>query len=222
MYVTKFSLQRRYPAKKGAFSSYATGVFIDQTREAVPKTISKKDTYSLISIGALDQLYKAPDICIRVVAEMKKRGINTHLRWLGKGKYMEEMKILSQELGVGSQIDFMGSVTKEEVDRYLDESDVFLLLSRTEGLPRAMVEALARALPCVGSNVGGIPELIDSNFLVPINNVEITCQKLQLLLQQPDIYHKQSVTNLETSKEYSPSVLDQKRDEFYESIKQMK
>lgn len=222
LYVTKSTLQKRYPANKNAFTTYASDVFINQAQDVAPKKLSHKKSYTLISIGALEQLYKAPNICIRVIAEMKKRGINLKLKWLGVGKYMEEMKSLSKKLGVDSQVDFVGSVSRKEVDEHLDKSDIFLLLSRTEGLPRAMIEAMARALPCIGTNVGGIPELLDKEFLVPVNDVETVCEKLRLLLENFDIYHKQSSLNLQTSKEYTPEVLDKKRNEFYESIKRMK
>lgn len=221
IYVTRFALQKRYPVKKGTFQTYASNVFVHNLQNISAKTLSNKAVYSLISIGALEQLYKAPDICIKVIAEMKKQGFTLNLKWLGVGKHMNDMKKLSEELGVTSQVDFVGSVNRKEVDEYLDKSDIFLLLSRTEGLPRAMVEAMARALPCVGTNVGGIPELLDKAFLVPVDNVEIVCQKLQLLLQNHEVYHQQSALNLKTSKEYSSEVLDQRREKFYETIKEI-
>lgn len=219
LYVTKFALQNRYPERKGVFSSYASNVYISEKQNVKSKKLTHKETYTMISVGALEQMYKAPDIAIRVIAEMNKRGFSVELKWLGAGKYMQDMKALSEELGVASLVDFVGSVTREEVDRYLEQSDVFLLLSRTEGLPRAMVEAMAMALPCIGTNVGGIPELLDRAFLVPVDHVEVVCEKLRLLLQNSEIYSNQSLVNLQTAKEYHTEYLDERRASFYEAVK---
>ena len=51
--------------------------------------------------------------------------------------------------------------------RLLDEADLFCTPSRTEGLPRALIEAMARGLPAMGTDVGGIRELLDRPFRAP-------------------------------------------------------
>ena len=62
------------------------------------------------------------------------------------------------------------------VTEQLDAADVFVLPSRQEGLPRAMIEAMARSLPCVGSDVGGISELIP-DWVVPPNDPQALALK---------------------------------------------
>ena len=56
---------------------------------------------------------------------------------------------------------FAGSLPRAEVFRRIDACDLFVMPSRTEGLPRALVEAMARAAPAIGSRVGGIADLLE-------------------------------------------------------------
>ena len=86
---------------------------------------------------------KSPDKCIHIIDEMNRRGIDTHLKWLGRGRYMERMRALTRKLAIEDKVQFLGSVQRDVVDKHLDSSDVFLLLSHSEGLPRAMVEAMS-------------------------------------------------------------------------------
>jgi glycosyltransferase involved in cell wall biosynthesis len=55
---------------------------------------------------------------------------------------------------------------------WLDKIDLYIQPSVTEGLPRALIEAMSRACPSIGSMVGGIPELLDSKYLFHKKNVE--------------------------------------------------
>lgn len=71
-------------------------------------------------------------------------------------------------LGVADRVTFVGTVPAGAAVRaHLDAADLVVVPSRTEGLPRALIEAMARGLPAVGTTVGGIPELLADVDLVP-------------------------------------------------------
>ena len=220
IYVTKHSLQRRYPASKKAFSTFASDVFIDSSNLLkAPRKFKVGKIINLISIGSLNQMYKSPDILIKAVKILSERGIESSLTWLGDGKYMNQMKDLVAELNINENVEFAGSVSAIEVRKHLDNSDIFLLVSRTEGLPRAVVEAMARALPCIGTNVGGIPELLDSSVLVETESPEAIAEKIEYFLNNNDFVESQSKINLENANDYSFDKLDSKRKEFYNYLK---
>lgn len=112
------------------------------------------------------------------------------------------------------RIRFMGHVTGDPVRQILDSSDLFVLPSRTEGLPRALIEAMARGLPCIGSAVGGIPELIDTSEMVPPGDPAALAAKIQEVLKDPLRMETLSRRNLWTAREYLDSVLSERQADF--------
>ena len=219
LYVTRQTLQQRYPVTAGTFQIAASNVQIDDHNIATePKKIVAGKRYELISIGSLAQLYKAPDVVIKAVAELKKRNLNFHLTWLGDGKYKEEMKVLAEKLNVSEQIDFRGNVSPSEVLIALQKSDIFLLASRTEGLPRVVIEAMSCGLPCIATKVGGIPELLDEQVQINVNRPDELADKLTRMIQDPDFASRQAVRNLKEAHQYKDSVLRERRILFYKEL----
>jgi len=78
---------------------------------------------------------------------------------------------------------------------------------------------MARALPCIGTNVGGIPELLDSSVLVETESPEAIAEKIEYFLNNNDFVESQSKINLENANDYSFDKLDSKRKEFYNYLK---
>lgn len=221
IYVTRNALQKRYPTSEKAFVSYASDVFLDDANPILePKKLKVFKEINLISIGSLDQMYKSPDILIKAIKILVSKGINVKLTWLGKGKYQKDMEDLTRNLEIEDRVKFAGSVSSSEVTKYLDDADVFLLVSRTEGLPRAMVEAMSRGLPCIGTNVGGIPELLDKEVLVNKEDAIEIANKVELLINDLEFAKSQAFRNLTVSKEYNFDVLNKKRKQFYRYLKE--
>lgn len=219
LYVTKHALQRRYPCSDKAFSTNASNVLLAKKYIVnKAKKLEVKDMYHLISVGSLEQMYKSPDVVIKALRILKTRGLNCRLSWLGDGKYKEEIIALADSLDIADRICFHGNVPASEVIRQLREADIFLLVSKTEGLPRAMVEAMAQGLPCIGSDVGGIPELLDPSVIVPKGNIEALADKIEYIITHLDYTHRQAERNLRESAEYENSLLDARRHRFYNEI----
>jgi glycosyltransferase involved in cell wall biosynthesis len=219
IYVTKEYLQRRYRPSENVFTTYASNVILrDEFVQNTPRRYKTFSPIKLISIGTLEQMYKAPDIVLKTIAKLISEGIPCYLQWLGEGKYLKKMEQLAMRLGVEKQVSFVGSVTREKIWEYLDNADLFLLVSTTEGLPRALIEAMARALPCIGSNVGGIPELLNEEAIVPPNNFLALSEKIKQFFYNPKLYENQSATNIKKSKEYLFSVLEKRRVIFFREL----
>lgn len=219
LYVTEHQLQMRYPPSQDAFQISASDVQImSEQLPHIVKSIRSKAVYTLLAIGSLEQMYKAPDVVLKALAMLKERGIHCRLIWLGAGLYKKDMEQLGYELGVGEDCVFMGNVPKEEVYHQLSAADIFLMVSRTEGLPRALIEAMAVGLPCIGSEVGGIPELLEPEVLIPKENAKALCDKIEYMVRHIDFMNAQAKRNFNEAQKYYDTVLHEKRNRFYQYL----
>lgn len=227
-YVTEYSLQKRYPAR--GWSTFFSDVrlpdeaIIGETafQKRIEKMKAKSQSYSrwcICHVGILEHLYKAPDVLLDAVASCIRKGISVEIVFIGDGRYKAQLEVQAAELGIAENVKFLGMVMAgKDVFDELDRADLFILPSRQEGLPRALVEAMARGLPCIGSTVGGIPELLASEDLVPPGDVEALADKIEFVLSHPGRLEQMSVRNLQSAKKYHADTLNKRRIEFYEKI----
>jgi len=221
-YVTEHALQRRYPARPGAFAAHYSSVQLpDAAFVTVPCPPHQgARTFTLIIVGTLAQLYKAPDVLIDAVAVCVREGLDLQLVLVGDGKHRSELEARVAERGLGDRVCFRGLLPAGEAVRaQLDQADLFVLASRQEGLPRAMIEAMARALPCIGSTAGGIPELLPPEDLVPPGDVAALARKIREVVSNPERMARMSARNLEKAKEHSDEVLRERRITFYQYVR---
>lgn len=222
-YVTKYALQQRYPAAENAFTTYYSNVKLPETAlMPIPRPPSpEKNEFTLISIGSMAHMHKGMDVLIDAVAACVQEGLNLKLILVGKGKHQAKLEQQAQKLGLESKVCFLGTLTAGKgIFEQLDRSDLFILPSRAEGLPRAMVEAMARALPCLGSTVSGIPELLAPEDLVPPDDVAALARKIREVLTNPERIACMSARNLKKAKAYTEPILRQRRIAFYSSVRE--
>jgi glycosyltransferase involved in cell wall biosynthesis len=220
-YVTERALQRRYPAGRDAFATFysdvelGAGSFVAGPRRALPGGARR-----LIFVGTLAQLYKAPDVLLEALALCADGGLDVRLCLVGDGKHRIELERRAAALGLGGRVAFRGTLAAGSLVRQaLDAADLFVLPSRQEGLPRAMIEAMARGLPCIGSRVGGIPELLAAEDLVPPNDPRELARKIREVVGDPVRMARMSARNLEKAHSYSPDRLARRRGQFYEHVR---
>jgi glycosyltransferase involved in cell wall biosynthesis len=220
-YVTEYALQRRYPPGPEAFATNCSdvelppGAFVNVPRASMLNGIAR-----LIFVGSLAQLYKAPDVLIDAVGECVRNGLDIELVLVGSGRHQLKVESRALALGLDSRVQFRGQLTTPEAVRAeLDQAHVFVLPSRVEGLPRAMIEAMARALPCLGSTVGGIPELIPEEDLVPPGNAPALARKIREVITDPARMARMSARNLAKAREYSDTALTGRRKAFYQHLR---
>jgi glycosyltransferase involved in cell wall biosynthesis len=107
---------------------------------------------------------------------------------VGTGPLEEELRASAESLGITALVTFTGMRT--DVDELLPAFDVFVLSSRFEGLPIALLEAMGAGLPSVVTAVGGIPEVVDDGIegiLVPAGDLGAFTSALEKLLGDPEL-----------------------------------
>jgi glycosyltransferase involved in cell wall biosynthesis len=222
-YVTQYALQHRYPPAKKAFSTYYSSVELPDTAFVSCARSPKQGMgrLTLITVGTLAQLYKAPDVLLKAVAACVREGLDLELILIGDGKHRPELERLAKNLDLEKRVNFLGQLpTGNAVRTQLDRADLFILPSYQEGLPRAMIEAMARGLPCIGSTVGGIPELLLPEDMVPPGDVVALANKIREVVTNPERIARMSAHNLEKAKDYREKVLRERRIAFYRYVRE--
>jgi colanic acid/amylovoran biosynthesis glycosyltransferase len=115
----------------------------------------------LLNVGRLAQM-KGQDVLLRAMALLKQRGMHLHLDIVGGGELEQELMSLAIKLQVDDCLTFHGVQPEQFVRQLHERADLFVLPSRSEGLPVACIEALAMGTTCIATRITGIPELIES------------------------------------------------------------
>ncbi len=162
-YVTQEFLQRRYPCR-GVTVGCSDVQLVDRNEDVLAKRLARlnqaRGPCRVGLIGSLAQGQKGVDTALNALGQIKARLPSFQFLVLGGGDPTRWQK-LATEHGVADRTEFCGVLPSgSAVNAWLDSIDVYIQPSYNEGLPRALIEAMSRACPALGSNVGGIPELL--------------------------------------------------------------
>lgn len=152
-------------------------------------------TLSVICIGSLHEV-KGQRYLIEACALLKQRGVRVECHFVGGGDDLAMLTALAEELGVSENVVFHGNLPQKDVIARLKAANVAALNSvpsrdgRREGIPVALMEAMAFALPVVSSRLSGIPELVDdgvTGFLTEPRDSAAIADALEKLAADPEL-----------------------------------
>jgi len=140
-------------------------------------------------IGSVGCLAARKDYATLLMAldELKRRGIAFQAMLVGDGPERAALEARSRALGLEPLVRFMGE--RPDVERLLPAMDVFVLSSREEGIPNALLEAMAAGRPAVVTDVGGNREVLtdgDTGWIVPAASPLPLADALETALTDPD------------------------------------
>lgn len=216
IYVSNVFLQRRYPTKGKSIG--CSDVSIPEPDEKVlqkrlDKIRSRKEDDPLIlgTAAGINVKYKGQQYVIKALSKLVKLGYNVEYHLAGAGT-KEYLTSVAEKCGVIDRVKFLGSIPREGMFDYFDSLDIYVQPSKQEGLPRALVEAMSVGCPAIGSMTGGIPELLDDEFIFQngsVRDIVGIIRKLEIREME-----EQAKTNFEKAREYRSDVLEKRRESF--------
>jgi len=221
-YTTEHYLQKRYPPNPGAFAThYSSADLPDEAFVSEPRRhLARAGPFRLVAVGSMAQRYKGFDVLLNALRVCVTAGSDQTLTLVGDGRHRPELQSLATTLSLNGRVAFTGELPgPEAVRRVVAGSDVFVHPSRTEGLPRAVLEAMALGLPCIGTTVGGIPELLPPEDTVGPDDAESLSRRIREVLRDPERMNKMSERNLTKAREYHQHVLQKRRNELYRHVR---
>jgi glycosyltransferase involved in cell wall biosynthesis len=148
--------------------------------------------FELVTVGRVHH-GKGHDITIRAVGRLRDSGRRVRLRIAGSGPELAALQALVAQLRLEQEVEFLGSVSESDVMALLREADVFVLASRFEPLGVVYMEAMALGLPTIGTDAGGVGEIItdeQDGLLVPPEDDERLAEAVARLQDDPPLRHR--------------------------------
>jgi glycosyltransferase involved in cell wall biosynthesis len=130
---------------------------------------------------------KATPVLVEAFLALAATRPDVRLRMVGDGAERPRCEQIAARSAHADQLLFTGY--RSDVDVQLGQSDVFVLPSLNENSPLALLQAMARGLACIATNVGGIPEILgeDSGLLVPPGDARSLQAAMERLLDEPGL-----------------------------------
>ena len=152
------------------------GLWLDEFSNSAPLSSAS----DLLFVGEMRHL-KGVDVLLRAIALLKtKQTVTATL--VGDGPDIQSFKTLAAELGLSDQVHFAGLMRMPEA---INLGKIFVLPSRNESFPYVMLEAIAAYKPIIGSNVGGIGEVVPKSQLCTPDNPTELAKLIETALNQP-------------------------------------
>ena len=219
LYVTEEFLQKRYPCKNKTVG--VSDVVIDNINDEIRRKRNEKIAHvdphniTLMTSAAVNVLYKGQQFVIRAIPLLNQMGIRVKYYCVGQGD-SSYLKKIAQKCGVEDQVVFTGAVSHDEVFRLLDQCDIYVQPSLTEGLPRALIEAMSRGCPAIGARTGGIPELLPDACIVKRKSVKDIAETINKMLN--DGLRQYSEQSFARASDFQGEKLDFKREAYFKYV----
>ena len=141
----------------------------------------RHDGFVVITVARLEKV-KGIEYLVKSISNLKSQISNLTCLIIGDGSERKNLEDLVKKLGLQEKVKFLGPIPNEKIPEYLAQADCFCLPSLREGFGIAILEALAAGLPVIGTNVGGIKDIVDNGqtgILVEPQNSQAIAQAIQ-------------------------------------------
>ncbi|MGC3024522.1 glycosyltransferase [Burkholderia sp. DN3021] len=215
-YVTDAYLQAKYPARSKAdafgFSDACLPDALYTARD--PHSWRHAGPLRMINVSMMHNPSKGHAVLLEAVSRLKRKGVAVTLTLVGDGVLRNGLEALATSLGIADRVSFRGLVSSESACALVAEHDLFILPSLQEGMPRAMLEAMAVGTPVLGTDVGGIPEVLPASDLIRAGSVDAVEAGIEALARERTQLVDMSARQQAKASGFAYSALQQKYDAY--------
>ncbi|OGP59712.1 MAG: hypothetical protein A2V67_02875 [Deltaproteobacteria bacterium RBG_13_61_14] len=219
-FVSQSLCHQYQPFTNGQPCEVISDIRLDPSLITSARAYSAPLTRLKIALVAALHPYKRQADLIRACGQVRDQGLAVELHLAGNGPCLSSLRALCQKLHLDEQVVFHGHITDQKaLYALLDQSDLFVMTSATEGMPRAMIEAMARGLPVAGSKTGGLQELVRASELFPVGDVRALASLIAALSRDPARLNEMSKCSLEKARGYTNDLLSARRIQLYQYLR---
>jgi glycosyltransferase involved in cell wall biosynthesis len=145
------------------------------------------DVFAFFYVGRLNPVKDLGTMLDAFATLPADDSFSTHLYLVGDGPERAMLENKREALGLGERVTFLGA--RSDVSEVLMAADAFVMSSKSEGLPMALLEAMAAGVPCIATGVGGIPDLFgdDRGLLVPAQDARALADAMAAIARSPEL-----------------------------------
>lgn len=220
VYITEKFLQSRYPTNGKQFvcanvALKSLDAAILYNRYEHIDNMYKRKRIVIASVGATNMRYKGHVYVIQAIGLLlqQRYDIEYHIIGGGNSSYLKKMANI---YGVSDRVIFHGSLPHNEIFEILDNTDIYVQPSLAEAQGRSLIEAMSRGCPCVCTNVGGMLELIQEEFIARKADSKSLAEKIILILNTN--IKQIARRNYEYVKKFDRVVMDKTRIEILKDV----
>ena len=209
-------LKNEIQALSGRNDIEVIGNLVDLSKFTIKKRI-QNEKFIFFSLAFLEG-EKGFDTLIKAFAK-KFKDKEAMLYIGGDGSQRAWLEALAQENGVKKQIIFLGALSRDDVAKWMNKCDCFVLPSRYETFGVVYIEALASGRPVIGALNGGAEDIINNlnGYLVPIDDIDKLAEKMLELYKKIDSYNEEEIRS-DCLKRFSPEVIVNKIISVYKEV----
>lgn len=170
------------------YNTYYPNKDISLSNKISSKLLDLRKKYFLVGVIARIEIQKRIDRALEILKILRDEDVDVFFTFMGDGPLEKEMKLKVKELGLENYCEFSGFV--ENASDYLNNFDLLLLTSDWEGMPIVIWEAMAKGIPIVATDTGGIKEIIEANecgITYEKENIFKAAGIIKKLIKRPDL-----------------------------------
>ena len=193
-------LEKEYGFSKISMESINDKIIIFPNGIEKNNNIEKRSINKVIKLVYAGRLVRDKGVEY-IIKSLSKIHSNVQLLIIGNGDDYRRLKIMSFNLPV----EFYGEVPFNEVLSFIAKGDIFIFPSLSESMPNVVIEALSMGIPCICTNVGAIPEIIEDNyngFLVSKKSSSNIADSVEKILSNEELYSNMRYNAIESVKKY--------------------
>jgi glycosyltransferase involved in cell wall biosynthesis len=139
----------------------------------------------IVNVGRLEA-QKDQSMLLKACATLKEYGYRSwQLHFIGEGPLKNNLVQQANTLGIENKTFFHGFIPwGTKLFQLLDGMDLFALTSLSEGMPRVLIEAMARGIPCISTDVSGAGELLGYENLIPVGRPDLLARRLAEIMEE--------------------------------------
>lgn len=197
------SITESYGIPENDIPCIYNGIDINKFKRCEKYVVIPDEMFRFIAVGRLSP-QKDYQSLLEAFNTIHLKYPTTQLTILGDGELRISLNNYCAENGLEDVVSFMGNV--KNVNEYLWKSQAYILSSNYEGLPFAVLEAMAAGLPIISTRAGGVIDIVENEkngFLIDCGDVSGLVRAMEKLLNSPELCHKFSENNIIKAQEYS-------------------